>query len=108
MQTDSPLASPLPSPMESPFAVPSPDPARCTDANPCAGEVMAPTPEATFQAFLPGVAQPSEGDSAGSQGQATPPDLGTLLNYVAAGVVAVGVLLKLYWYLADRRKRDTQ
>lgn len=102
------IESPLTSPLDSPIAVP--DPAGCTVDGGCSDPAIAPTPppQATFQAFLPGVAQPDEASGADNQPPGPPPDLGTLLNYVAGGIVVVGVTLKVYWYLSDRRKRHAQ
>jgi len=99
------VVSPIQSPLDSPIGLPTPvtDPALCGPALPC--DPAAPTPAATFQAFMPGVSQP--GSETPSPSQATPPDLGTVLNYVAAGVVVVGVALKVYWFISDRRKAST-
>ena len=58
-------------------------------------------PESGSQTFLPGISQP---EGAESRPPGPPPDLGTLLNYVAGAVVMVGVTLKIYWWISDRRK----
>jgi hypothetical protein len=102
-QIESPIpapgASPLASPMASPLPAPIPDPAECSLDNSC-GE-LAPAPAPENKVFVPSV---SEAGDASNQPPAPPPDLGTLLNYVAAGVIVVGVSLKIYWYVSDRRK----
>jgi len=100
-QPESPLASPLASPFFSPLPPPAPDPAECGFGIPCATD--APTPEPGNQIFVPSVS--GTGDAV-DQPPGPPPDLGTVLNFVAAGVVVVGVLLKIYWYISDRRKRS--
>ncbi|HLF27275.1 MAG TPA: hypothetical protein VJG32_13140 [Anaerolineae bacterium] len=94
---DSPLTGPFGDPPDSPL----PTPARCSADQPCEEE-LSPTPSPEFQTFLPGVSEPAAPSAdAGSQ---PPPDLGTVLNYVAVGVIVVGVTLKAYWFVADRRK----
>jgi hypothetical protein len=98
LQIESPI-SPLPTPV-GPILTPAPDPAGCVVATSC--EPGAPTPAATFAAFIPSVSE--SGESAADQAAGPPPDLGTVLNYVAAGVVVVGVTLKIYWFISDRRK----
>jgi hypothetical protein len=97
------IDSPLPTPGDSPIPTPIPDPANCgSPFQPCNGLEATPVP--TFSTFLPGVTQPED---AADQPPGPPPDLGTILNYVAAGVVVVGGALKIYWFFADRRKRST-
>ncbi len=81
-----PPASPIVAPLDSPLPTPHPD------------------PTSGFEAFLPGVSDQSP-VSAENQPPATPPDLGTLLNTIAGAVVVIGVTLKIYWYISDRRKR---
>jgi hypothetical protein len=98
LQIESPI-SPLPTPI-GPILTPVPDPAGCQVVTSC--EPGAPTPAATFAAFIPSVSE--SGESAADQAAGPPPDLGTVLNYVAAGVVVVGVTLKIYWFISDRRK----
>lgn len=93
------IVSPI-SPLFSPIATPGPDPSGCGIVNACGDESATLAP--TFQAYLPGLSgQPPGSDNLPS---APPPDLGTVLNYVAAAVVVVGVTLKVYWFISDRRK----
>ena len=103
MQIESPIPTPPPSPLLppalSPLPTPTSAPIECSAAMPCTDD--APLPQATFQTFLPGVTEP---DSAPARPLGPPPDLGTILNYVAAGVVVIGVTLKVYWFISDRRK----
>jgi len=103
MQIESPIptppASPLLPPVVSPLPTPTSEPLECSAAQPCPDD--APTPQSTFQAFLPGLSEPG---SAPARPPGPPPDLGTILNYVAAAVVVIGVTLKVYWFIADRRK----
>jgi hypothetical protein len=93
------IESPILTPPASPLPAPTSGPLECSAALPCTDD--APTPQSTFQAFLPGLSEP-EGAPALPPGP--PPDLGTILNYVAAAVVVIGVTLKVYWFIADRRK----
>jgi hypothetical protein len=110
MQIESPIALPQASPLllpDSPIAAPTPSPTLCTAATPCDESTVTPTATQEFNTFLPGVGQ--QPGSAGSVPQPSapppaPPDLGTVLNYVAVGVIVVGVTLKIYWFIADRRK----
>lgn len=81
-----PPASPLAAPLDSPLPTPHPDPA------------------SGFEAFLPGVSDQAP-VSVENQPPGTPPDLGTVLNTIAGAVVVIGVTLKIYWYISDRRKR---
>lgn len=97
LQIESPF-SPLPTPI-GPILTPIPDPASCEVATSCTEGAA--TPAATFAAFIPSVSD--TGESA-AQPPGPPPDLGTVLNYVAVGVVVVGVTLKVYWFVSDRRK----
>jgi len=87
-QIDSPISTPLVSPIalptDSPIPTPQPDPA------------------SGFDAFLPGVSQ--QPSSADNQPPGPPPDLGTVLNYVALAIIVIGVTLKIYWFISDRRK----
>jgi hypothetical protein len=83
----------------SPLPAPPSEPIECSAGLPCADD--APAPQSTFQAFLPGLSEP---DNAPASPPGPPPDLGTILNYVAAAVVVIGVALKVYWFIADRRK----
>lgn len=104
-QVDSPLPaqrSPIGPPGDSPIPTPIPDPANCgSPFLPCDG--AEPTPVPTFSTFLPGVTQPEGG---ADQPPGPPPDLGTILNYVAAAVVVAGGALKIYWFISDRRKKS--
>ncbi len=104
LQIDSPIpappVSPVTPPLDSPIPTLHPDPADCLAVSPCNGD-DAPTPESGFQSFLPGISQP---ESTERQPPGPPPDLGTLLNYVAGAVVVIGVTLKIYWWISDRRK----
>jgi hypothetical protein len=107
LQLDSPIANPLdstlptPVPLESPVAIdpfaPTPAPAECTAETPCPEGTS--TPE--FKTFLPGV---GEQPGSAEQPPSTPPDLGALLNYAAVAIVVIGVTLKVYWFVTDRRK----
>ncbi len=103
LQIDSPIPAPGSSPLASPLASPIPAPiadlAECGLDNSC-GEVV-PTPVPENKIFVPSV---SEAGDTSTQPPPPPPDLGTVLNYVAAGVIVVGVSLKIYWYVSDRRK----
>jgi len=103
MQIESPIATPPPSPLfptvVSPLPAPTAVSIECSAAMPCTDD--APLPQATFQTFLPGVTEP---DGAPARPPGPPPDLGTILNYVAAGVVVIGVTLKVYWFISDRRR----
>ena len=93
--------SPLPTPPLSPIPTPYLDPAGCGTIIPCDG---AATPDSSFQTFLPGVSdQPAA--NADNRPPGPPPDLGSVLNYVAAAVVAIGGTLRIYWFISDRRKR---
>lgn len=102
-QIESPIPTPLASPLfptvVSPLPTPPSESLECSAALPCTDD--APTPQSTFQAFLPGLSEP---DSAPARPPGPPPDLGTILNYVAAAVVVIGVTLKVYWLISDRRK----
>ena len=98
LQIESPI-SPLPTPI-GPILTPVPDPAGCEVATSCTEGAA--TPAATFAAFIPSVSE--TGESAANPAAGPPPDLGAVLNYVAAGVVVVGVTLKVYWFISDRRK----
>ena len=100
LQGVSPLDSPPPTPVVDLFPTPVPDSAACTAAGPCAEGTS--TPAASFQSFLPGVSE--SGNTQQSKPPSAPPDLGTLLNYLAVGVVVIGVTLKVVWFVADRRK----
>ncbi|MGH2592397.1 MAG: hypothetical protein ACRDGG_02675 [Anaerolineae bacterium] len=88
MQLDSPIptppVSPIASPADSPIPTPQPDPA------------------SGFDAFLPGLSQ--QPSSADNRPPGPPPDLGSVLNYVALAVIVIGVTLKIYWFISDRRK----
>ena len=95
-----PPVSPITLPLGSPISTPPPSPTECVAGSPCNGD-DAPTPESGLQTFLPGISQPG---GAESQPTGPPPDLGTLLNYVAGAVVVIGVTLKIYWWISDRRK----
>ncbi len=98
MQIESPI-----SPLFSPIATPGPDPSGCGIVNACEDESATPAP--TFEAYLPGLSgQPPSSDNLPP---APPPDLGTVLNYVAVAVVVIGVTLKVYWFISDRRKMST-
>ena len=91
-QIDSPLPpplSPLVAPPDSPLPTPQPDPAP------------------GFETFLPGLSGQAP-VGAESQPPGPPPDLGTLLNYVAGAVVVIGVTLKIYWRISDRRKKTAR
>ena len=107
LQDDSPIPNPLDSPIATdPFgltATPVPDSARCSSEAGCPDSAV-PTPGGTaeFSTFLPGVGQ-QPGQSA-NQPPGASPDLGALLNYAAIGVIVIGVTLKVYWFIADRRK----
>jgi len=92
---DSPLLPPLPTPG---VATPVVDPAECAIDPSCS---LTPT-AAEFKTFLPDASQPDA--AAPAQSPAASPDLGAMLNYVAAGVIVVGVALKALWFLSDRRK----
>jgi hypothetical protein len=94
-----PADSPIPPPFDSPIVPPVPDPAQCTVVEPC---VETPTPAGEFQTFLPGLSE--SGGDVEAQPPGPPPDLGTILNYVAGAVVVIGVTLKVYWFISDRRK----
>jgi len=99
MQIESPI-----SPLFSPIATPFPDPSECGIVNACAGESVTPAP--TFQAYLPGLS--GQPPSSGNLPSTPPPDLGTVLNYVAVAVVVVGMTLKVYWFISDRRKASSE
>ena len=107
LQGDSPIPNPLDSPIATdPFglaATPVPDPAQCSSEAGCP-DSTAPAPGGTaeFTTFLPGVGQ-QPGQPA-DQPPSASPDLGALLNYAAIGVIVIGVTLKVYWFIADRRK----
>ncbi len=99
LQEVSPLDSPPPSSLDL-FPTPAPDPALCTSTTPCPEG----TPTPVAQVFLPGLA--GSAGSASDQPPAPPLDLGTTLNYVALGVIMIGVALKAIWFVADRRKGE--
>lgn len=94
------IDSPLLTPGASPLATPILDPANCSETAPCSDAEPTPLPPA--QVFLPGVAQSG---SAENEPPGPPPDLGTILNYVAVVVIIVGGALKIYWVISDRRNR---
>ena len=73
----------------------------CDDLIPCTDQPV--TPQSDFSTFIPsaGSGEPVEQ----IQEPTTPPDLGTVLNYIAIGIIVIGVPLRLYWYMQDRRKR---
>jgi hypothetical protein len=91
----------------SPLEPPSPDPftgavnEMCNELVPCTDQPVTPQPD--FSNFIPGVAS---GEAPEVQAPATPPDLGTVLNYIAVAIVVIGVPLRLYWYMKDRRRKD--
>lgn len=114
MAMASPIAqvSSLQSPLEvpgqfSPVEPPSPDPFTgsaneiCNDLIPCTDGA---TPQTDFSTFVPSLGTDESANE--FQEPATPPDLGTVLNYIAIAIIVVGVPLRLYWYMQDRRKKD--
>lgn len=110
LPTDSPIAvPPFPFPTTSdvsPIARPEPDPIAppqpidCNTAIPCNGDETPETP--SFNTFVPGAG--GGADDAQSQQPASPPDLGTILNYVAIAIIVIGVPLRVFWWMNDRRK----
>jgi hypothetical protein len=107
-----PLNSPIPNPLGSPIAgdpfglgaTPVADPALCSPEDvACVDGTPAPAGQ-EFETFLPGISDPAAGTL--NQPPGPPPDLGTLLNGAAIAVVVVGVTLKLYWFISDRRKQS--
>ena len=92
--------SPIEAPVPDPFTGPNGE--VCNDIVPCTDQPVTPQPD--FSTFIPGVGSGETPEQV--QEPASSPDLGSTLNYIAIAIIVVGVPLRLYWYIQDRRRRN--